>query len=79
MPMLDAATRAAIQDLLLRTTGLRFDEPGVVERLVEAAQQKAVALLEAFKEHHWLTALFWLACGLMFVWVDLRSGGLKPR
>ncbi|RIH86657.1 hypothetical protein [Calidithermus roseus] len=38
-----------------------------------------VALLEAFKEHHWLTALFWLACGLMFVWVDLRSGGLKPR
>ncbi len=46
MPMLDAATRAAVQDLLLRTTGLRFDEPGVVERLVEAAQQKAVALLE---------------------------------
>ncbi len=44
--MVDAATRAAIQDLLLRTTGLRFDEAGVIERLVEAAQQKTVALLE---------------------------------
>lgn len=38
----------------------------------------AVALLEALKEHHWLTALFWLACGLMFLWADSRSGGLKP-
>jgi histone H3/H4 len=44
--MVDAATRAVIQDLLLRTTGLRFDEAGVIERLIEAAQHKTVALLE---------------------------------
>lgn len=38
----------------------------------------AVALLEA-REHRWLAALLWLACGLMFVWVDWRNGGLRPR
>jgi hypothetical protein len=38
----------------------------------------AVALLEAL-ERRWLVALLWLACGLMFLWVDLRNGGFKPR
>lgn len=38
----------------------------------------AVALLEAFREQRWPVALFWLACGLMFLWVD-RSGGLEPQ